>query len=113
MVKKIIVLDAQPGPDGSTLLRAVFWFDVPAARRVPIPQTISSYRDATPSEVSALQDGSVLEKVASFYVPAGATGAQVKGNLEARYASALAKISGLPNPNKYYGASWDGTVWSS
>jgi len=109
-MKKIIILDVKKGPGGDTSVQYAFWFPIPLARRVPKAGK-SFYRDASAGELSALQDGSVIEEVNESQFT-GATVAQIKSFLQNKYAIRESAISALPNPNQYYGTSWDGTTWS-
>lgn len=113
MAKQIIVLETYRGTgQGDSEVRFVFWFSIPAARRVPIAGATSAFKTASAPELAALADGSVIEEVLQIQVPAGTTTAQVRTRLEARYAARAAEIAALPNVNQFYGTFWDGTSWT-
>ena len=112
MAKEIIILDVNRGPGGDLDLRSIFWFPVVTGREVPRPAAASAYTGATAAEIALIQSGAVIEEVLEFQVPQGTTPAQVKAELESRYATRAANLAALPNPNQYYGIYWDGTNWS-
>ena len=113
MAKQIVIIETNTADGGSNTVRAVFWFAVPVARRVPRPDiTASAYKDATAAEMTALQDGSVLEEVKLQGFPASQTGATIKATLVQQYTDRATYLATLPFKLQFYGVFYDGAVWS-
>lgn len=112
MAKRIIILEHLRS-DVNTV-QYVLWAVVPPTRKLfyADPNAVSAYRDTTPSEIIAIQDGSVTEKIFSIQVKEGTTKPQLKSLLESLWSKYQDEISTI-NPWKNYGTSWDGTVWSN
>lgn len=111
-MKEIIILDQQPRDGGISQLNVLFWFPVTPSREIAVPGGASRYRDVTDVENGAIAAGSVVEEYFSHIIPVGTTAAQVKAQLQAIYANRKAAFDARPNPNQFYGTSWDGTVWA-
>src|SRR3990167_4414084 len=112
----IIILD-RPEPTNQRVYRYVLWADVPVARRpfyaaLAGPTAVSAWKDALAADDTALQSGSVVEKVDTIQVPAGATLAEIRGFLETRWANYQAFITSL-NPWQRYGTTFDGSTWTA
>jgi hypothetical protein len=107
---RVIVLD-RPAPD---VYRYVFWADVPAARQAfyANPTAVSAWKDALAADLTALRNGSVVEKVDSLKVPAGSTLAQAQAFLAARHADYQAQVTAY-NPWVRYGTTYDGASWTN
>lgn len=113
-MKQVIVLSNTTSPDGGMKLRYAFWLSVPVATRVAIPGFTSAYASATGPETTALQNGSVLEKVFTEDTSPGMTIAEIGAYLTTRYARYQADVNTVGTINKNYaGATWDGTTWSN
>ncbi len=113
MAKRIILLDRQPGP--RLMVKFVMWVDVPAARQsfYAMRQADgSAYKEATAAETVALTTGQMAELVDEISVEPGTTIAQVKSQLEARWAAFQAEVNAA-NPWQNYGTFWDGTAWTN
>lgn len=108
---RVIVLD-QPSDDSSAY-RFALWADVPAARQTfyANPKATSGWTGATAADITALQNGSVVEYVSTQKIPTGATLAQVEGWLQTAWTDFQAKITNY-NPWIHYGSTWDGTTWT-
>src|SRR3990167_11266269 len=76
----IIILD-RSDPTNPNVYRYVFWADVPSARQpfyaaLAGPTAVSAWKDALAADNTALQNGSVVEKMDTIQVPSHATLAQ-------------------------------------
>lgn len=112
-MKKIIILELLRGTGlGDSTLRAVLWFAIPAARRVPVAGATSAWRNASAGELASLATGEVLEEVIELQLPPGTSAAAARGVLEARYSRRETDIGNLPNVNQFYGSYWNGTSWT-
>ena len=111
MAKKIIILERLSTQNSS--FRVAYWADAPAARQTfyADPIKVSAWGGASAAENTALQDGSVVERVETSSVEGQKTRAEVKTILEARWAGFQAEINAA-NPWNFYGSFWDGTIWT-
>ena len=112
----LIILD-RPEPDNPNVYRYVLWADVPAARQTFYaalvgPTFTSAWKDALAADNTALQNGSVVEKVDTIQVPAHLTGIQIRSHLQQRWTEYQARIAAT-NPWVRYGSTWDGTTWTA
>ena len=112
----IIILD-RPEPENQRVYRYVLWADVPVARQpfyaaLTGPTFASAWKDALAADNTALQNGSVVEKVDTIQVPASATLAEIRSFLQARWTNFQASITSI-NPWQRYGTTWDGTTWTA
>lgn len=119
MARQIVILESDRGTGrGDTGIRFLFWFPIPAPRSVPMPGFTGAFTargvvlGPTAQELADLQSGALLEEASNITVPTGTTQAQIKNALESKYAARAGEIAALPNPNQFYGTSWDGTAWS-
>lgn len=115
MAKQVIILETNPADGGQNTIRAVFWFAVPVARRVPLPATtMSAWSGADANtELIPIRDGSVLEEVKQLSFPQSFTTAQIKGALQASYTDRQTYLATLPPRLQYNGVFWDGATWSA
>ena len=111
MAKKIIILDKIAGERPS--YRVAFWADVPSARQsfYAGASLTSAWGDASVAENTALQAGSVVERVETFSADPPKSKSQIKVFLEARWMAFQAEIDAA-NPWNFYGSFWDGTTWT-
>ena len=112
----LIILD-RPEPDNPNVYRYVLWADVPAARQpfyavLAGPTFASAWKDAIAADNTALQNGSVVEKVDTIQVPSHATLGQIRVFLQDKWAEYQAAIT-ASNPWQRYGTTWDGTTWTA
>lgn len=118
MARKIIILENQtPGRQATEPIsyRYAFWLAVPAARQSFFANATatSAVKDASASEISAIQSGSIKEQVSVFTVPPGTTLAQIESSLATQYAAAQTALNAQSaNPWDHYGTTWDGTSWT-
>jgi len=106
MAKRAIILDVS----GQTV-RVVLWADVPAARQAKYANAASSiWTGASAAENTALQNGSVAEKVVTVATDGGA--AQIKTTIQALWQYWQNDVSNI-NPWQYQGTYWDGTAWTT
>jgi hypothetical protein len=112
-MKRIIILEAVPG--SAQGYRYALWAAVPAARQpfYANPSKVSAWRNASGAENTALQNGSVVERVESFNNAVVLTLAQVKSQLEARWTEYQDYVTAY-NPWDRYGSFWDDTpAWTN
>lgn len=110
MAKQIIVLNNSASDVGSFNVRVVFW--VPVSPAYPNPQiTSSAWKDASASEIQALQQGTVIEFVKSFNFANGTPVATMKSVLNSAYT---AFVASMPSPAPFFGVFFDSvTAWSA
>lgn len=113
---RIIVLDS-PGSDQAarTSFRLALWADVPAARQpfyaaAAGANAQSAWIGALPADNTALQNGSVTERVVILNPDGTRTLAQVQSDAIAAATAFQTEINAF---NKWprYGTTWDGTTW--
>jgi len=106
----VIVLDQTP--DDASTYNVLFWADVPAARQsfYANASAKSRWNAATAADNTALQNGSVVEKLAVERVPPGTSIAQIETFLQQRWTDYQNLITNF-NPWIHYGSTWDGTTW--
>jgi hypothetical protein len=119
MARQIIVLETRKAVDGVTNVTGVNWFAIAAANaRVPRNGYVSAAsgltgaKAITPAEQTALEDGSVREESFAVQLAASTTNAQIQAELVRRYTDRAAAIAAEPPTRQFYGASWDGSVWT-
>lgn len=90
----------------------LLWLTPPVARQTFYVQATktSSAPNVTPAELTAIQNGLVLEQggIASF--PNGTTNAAVAADIITRFNTAQTALSSITD-YAYYGSYWDGTTW--
>lgn len=113
----IIILD-RPEPLNPNVYRYALWADVPVARQpfyaaLAGPTAISAWKDALAADNTALQNGSVVEKVDTIQVPPAANLAEIRVFLQGRWTDFQALIT-ANNPWQRYGttATFNGTTWA-
>lgn len=115
MAKKIIVLDARAdGPGQQIEINLALWADVPTARQpfYADPNAVSAFRNATNAELTALRNGSVVERVVTIRVDPGGTLAAIRQAAEEAFATFQDEITNR-NQWRRYGTFWDGTSWTN
>lgn len=108
---KIIVLEKDPS---EPVYRYVLWADVPIERQpfYANPTAQSAWTGATASDLTALQNGSVVERAGELRLKTDGTLAQAQAELQTRWAAFQNDIT---SQNKWarYGTTWDGTNWTA
>lgn len=119
MARQIIILETRKAVDGVTNVTGVNWFAIAAANaRVPhlgfssAASGLAGAKAITPTEQAALEDGSVREESFSIQLAASTTNTQIQAELVRRFTDRAAAIATEPPTRQFYGASWDGTVWT-
>lgn len=112
MARKIIVLD-QSGLPSDSNYNVAFWLAVPVARQpfYANAAATSVVIGAQAAEITAIQQGQVVETVQSVSYPAGTTLAAITADLVSRYTAAQDALT-TNNPWNRYGSSWNGTSWT-
>lgn len=113
MAKQIIILETIPNDGGRHTIKAAYWFPVAVNRRVPVANLQSAWKDASGPEVTALQDGSVLEEVKTIQVAATATTAQTKAALVLDYNDRKTYLEAQPFRLQHAGVYYDNGAWSA
>jgi hypothetical protein len=111
MAKKIIVLDRVGEPSDESY-NYVLWASVPAGREPAYADAAktSAYKDATVEELTALRDGTVVERTGLLaYQTGGSSG--FKQDLIKLFNAYQAEIT-KANPYQRYGTFSDGTAWT-
>ena len=93
--------------------RYALWADVPVARQpfYANASAVSAWKNALTADNTALQDGSVVEKVSVLKIAPGSTVAQIETFLQQTWTLYQAEITAA-NPWVAYGSNFDGTVWT-
>ena len=118
--KRVIVLErlstkeTQYGSDTPQFWSYALWADVPAARQsfYANATATSAVRNIAPADLLAIQNGSVVEKVATLQVPKGATIGQLQTALETIWSAYQTEVTNF-NPWNRYGTFWDGASWTA
>jgi hypothetical protein len=115
MAKQIILLETNPQDGGMVTMRAVFWYAIPANRRIVLPDTtVSAWLGASNAELIAIRDGSVLEEVRVLSMPVSSTTAELKAAINKAYTDRLAYLGAQPFKLQYAGVFFDSvTGWSA
>ena len=113
MARKIILLD-EVLDSSDLLINYVLWLDVPAARQAMLANSDAKtvVKDATILEQDNLKAGRVVEVVGSVGFQKGAGLPSMRQRLERILAEKQQEMNGR-NPFRYYGASFDGSVWTA
>jgi len=108
---KVIILDQDPVDSNN--YRFVMWADVPAARQSFYANATakSAWIGALAVDITALQNGSVVETVVTQRVPSTSTLAQIEAFLQTQWNAYQTQITNF-NPWIHYGSTWDGTTWT-
>lgn len=110
-MRKIIVLNNQLQDNSTTLINYVFWLSVPAVNQKSNPSATSLVPDVTSAELTALQNGSVIEQTGSITASAGFIQSDVANILVRSYTQKQAVLTQQGSAKNYAGAYWDGTTW--
>lgn len=114
ITKRVIVLEqVNTSP---LMFRYAMWADVPTARQpfyaAQQVGMVSAWKDAAPADNTALQSGSVVEKIDTVSVPPGTTLVQVEAALQAQWVTWNATIQAA-NPWVRYGSFMDASnAWT-
>jgi hypothetical protein len=111
MPRQIIVLETNPAAGGMITINAVFWF--PQTPAIPNPSFVSRFKTPTPTEATALQDGTVIEEFKSMEFAKSLSATSLKALLVAAWTDRKAYRDSQPNVNQNYGLSYDGAAWSA
>lgn len=105
---KIIILETEPGK-----VSYAFWADVPAARQrfYADASKVSAWKDAIAEDNTALQNGSVVERVHHLDIDAGTTDADRRLALRRDWQAFQARVNDY-NPWSRYGTTF-GTAWTA
>lgn len=112
-MRRVIILETEPQPNGNLNVRYVLWASVPTARQ-PFWQLrqgasfVSAVQDGsvTTAESSALQSGAVAEKQVSSEWPNGTTFATAQPILKAAFDAWQTFVNGY-DPWAHYGTFYD------
>jgi len=115
-MRRIVVLEMEPQPNGGLHIRYVLWATVPLARQ-PFWQARqgvgfeSAVKDGsvTAQELTALQTGAVVERVGESEWPPGTTVPQAQTFLQ-QAATAWQQYVNSYNPWARYGSFFDDTT---
>jgi hypothetical protein len=113
MAKQIIVLSTNQNTTGLVGVVCLFWLTVPAGSELLKPSAGSAWVGASAGEISALQNGTVIEEFFQPQFPATLTKAQIEAQLLAVYTARQAAFTAGTKPGQYFGVFCDAGVWSS
>lgn len=119
MARQIIILrqnlDVNPGVFS---FQVACWIPVPASRQqfYANPSATSQVTGLSAAELTAIQNGSVYEKVDTVTIPnngqsLAAMWPTIQTELQNRYAACVADLNAY-NPWKRFGTYWDGSTWT-
>lgn len=120
-MRQVIVFETRKANDGVTTITGLHWFPIAAsAARVPYPlgfvsgaAVLTGEKAVSTQEQADLDSGAVREERFSVEMAASATTAQMQAELQRRWTDRKAAIDALPATRQYFGASWDGSVWTA
>jgi hypothetical protein len=112
MAIQIIILNTGVVP-GYYVINYALWAAVPASRQTAYanPSATSAWTGATTAEITALQNGSVVESVQSTQFPIGTLPATIEAELVNRFTQYQTQITNA-NPWAYYGSTYNGSAWT-
>jgi hypothetical protein len=118
--KRVIVLERLTtretawGDQAPQFWSYVFWADVPAGRQsfYANPTLESAVKNIASADLTALQNGSVVEKLDVLQVDKGTTIGQLQTLLETKWTAYQTQITNY-NPWNRYGTFWDGASWTA
>jgi len=112
MAKQIIILDRVNEPSDMNF-RYVLWATVPAARVSAYADATatSSFKGASAPELTAIQNGSIVERVGMASFSIGTPISAIQNFLLAQFAIFQAQVTAA-NPTSRYGTFYDGTSWT-
>jgi len=112
MATQIIVLEKQPA--AQPVFRVAFWVPVPTARQrfYANAEATSAWADAQAADITALKNGSVVEKVETVSADPGTTIPAIQSRLIARWTALQAELAAETTWQRY-GTTYDGTAWTA
>jgi hypothetical protein len=111
-MKKIIILN-KVNQKTYFEVNYIFWLSVPVAQQ-PFrinPQAASAYSGASAAELTALQNGSVVEFAGKASYLSEVTNAQIGVDLVSKYNAEQSALNADDKFN-YFGSFWNGTNWT-
>lgn len=93
--------------------KVVFWLTVPTAKQSYFanPNATSTVKDATTPEITALQNGSVVEEPKTVSYIANTNVNAIAADLVAKYNTEQTTFN-LIDKYQYYGSYYDGSAWT-
>lgn len=114
MAKQVIILDTNVSDGGLVAVRAAFWIPVTPGQETPLPALASSnWRGADGKEITALQEGSVVEEVRQFVFGRSLDTPTVQKLIQVAYDDRLAYLESIPPRGQFYGAYLDNGSWTA
>ena len=107
-MRKIIVLKNSVNPDGSQIANYVFWLTPPVAIQKSNPSFTSLVPDVTTPELTALQNGTVIEQ---SYSTSFKDTNSMAAKLISDYNTQQTFLNAQLTVKNYSGTYWDGTTW--
>lgn len=113
MSKKIIILE-RTGEPSDLNFTVIFWLTIPATRKAFFAKesATSIYKDATPDEIKAIQEGTIQELVINVSYPSKTPLSEITSELTAKFNEQQINLNTY-NPFVRYGTFWDGTNWTN
>lgn len=113
MAKQVIILSIDQGDPGLINVNCAFWIAVPPGSEIPQSTGRSAWSGASTAELTALQNGTVLEKTNSFVFSSAKTKAQIEADLAAAFNSLQTAFTTRP-VGQFFGVFLDSaTGWSA
>jgi hypothetical protein len=112
---QVVVLNVQDAGSGRVSYNYLCWLNAP--NPLPNPSFVSAWKalgaSAGPSaaQITALQNGTVIEQTGSVTVSSATAISSVENTLTSDCSTRQAYISNIPGAGSFYGFTWNGTAW--
>lgn len=110
-MRQIIILNNNLNLDGTTTVNYVYWISVPAIIQKANPSATSVVPNITQAELTALQNGSVIEQQVSSLLSPGFIASDAAATLIRGYTAQQNLYTQQGLAKNYAGAYYDGTSW--
>jgi len=109
-IKKIVLISGSKG--AQITVSYVLWADVPPINQANNvdPLAASAYSEISPSELQAIRDGQVAERLDTVNFALGTPIPEIKAAMIAAHTAWQAQVSAQNNLAKL-GSYWDGAAW--
>lgn len=113
---QIVVLNVQDAGSNRITYNYLCWLNSP--NPLPAPNFVSQWKalgasaGPTTAQVTALQNGTVVEQFASLTVSSSTLLSAVESTLTSDCASRQTYLTNIPGQGIYYGQTWNGTTWA-
>lgn len=112
---QVIVLSVNDAGSNHVSYNYLCWLNSPNA--LPNPNFVSAWKalgssaGPTTPQVTALQNGTVVEQSSSLVVSSATAITSVENTMISDCSTRQAYINGIPGQGIFYGQTWNGTTW--